>query len=84
MTPSQRAELGTRRCKYRFRFREILEMNGYSCEELAAELGMSGAAVTRTIRGTLHSSKVLDWFKSKGLSEKYLCDPRTARRADPA
>ena len=84
MTPTQRAELGTRRCRYRFRFREVLELNGHTLSSLADELGVSAPAVSRTIRGKLHSTKVLDWFKDKGLSEKYLCDPRTAERAETA
>ena len=77
MTTLQRAELGSRRCQYRFRFREVLEVRGYTCTALALELGVSVAAVTRTIRGSLHSPAVLDWFKKQGLPEEILCDPRS-------
>ena len=76
VTTSQRADLGARRCKHRYRFRELLDAIGHDSTTLARELGVSPVTVNRTINGTLHSPRVLDWFRKKGLAEKYLCDPR--------
>ena len=76
MIPSRRAALGTLRCKYRYRFREKLEECGHNSTTLAAELGVSPVTINRTINGSLHSPRVLNWFRDRGLAERFLCDPR--------
>ena len=76
MTPSQRAALGARRCTHRYRFREKLDECGYDSTTLAEELGVSPVTISRTIHGSRHSQRVLNWFRDRGLAERFLCDPR--------
>ena len=76
VTTSQRIELGARRSKHRYRFRELLDAIGHDSTTVARELGVSPVTVNRTINGSLHSPRVLEWFRKKGLAEKYLFDPR--------
>ena len=76
MTPSQRAALGARRCTHRYRFREKLDECGYDSTTLATELGVSPVTINRTINGSLHSPRVLSWFRDQGLAERFLCDPQ--------
>lgn len=77
VSAQQRLELGAKRCKYRWRLREVMDANAVpTFVALARLLGLSGAAVTRTINGEIHSPKVLDWFRQHGVPENQLCDPR--------
>nr|DAK62802.1 MAG TPA: LAMBDA REPRESSOR (TRIPLE MUTANT)/DNA COMPLEX-DNA COMPLEX, DOUBLE HELIX, TRANSCRIPTION-DNA.1A [Caudoviricetes sp.] len=47
-----------------------------SYSALAKELNVSDETVRRTVKGTLHSTSVLDWLRAHGVPESYLCDPR--------
>ena len=77
VSAQQRLELGAKRCKYRWRLREVMDANAVpSFVALGRMLGVSGVAVSRTINGEIHSPIVLDWFRQHGVSENQLCDPR--------
>ena len=76
VSAQQRLELGAKRCKYRWRLREVMDANAVpSFVALGRMLGVSGVAVSRTINGEIHSPIVLDWFRQHGVSENQLCDP---------
>lgn len=76
ITAQQRAELGAKRCKHRWRLREVMEANGVpSFMELGRIVGVTGVAVSQTVRGELHCLAVLDWFRKRGVPESQLCDP---------
>lgn len=76
VSAQQRLELGAKRCKYRWRLREVMDANAVpSFVALGRMLGVSGVAVSRTINGEIHSPIVLDWFRQHGVSETQLCDP---------
>jgi hypothetical protein len=73
-------ELGARRNQYKRRIQEALDNNNIpSYVELGRKLGVTSVAVSRTINGELHCSKVLDWLREHGVPEYQLCDPRTVR-----
>lgn len=77
MTPTEKAVLGARRAKYVWRIREAMSKNGMtSFVALGRELGVTDETVRRTVHGTLHTSIVLDWLRTRGVPEEYLCDPR--------
>ena len=76
VSAQQRLELGAKRCKYRWRLREVMDANALpTFVALGRLLGVSGVAVARTINGEIHSPVVLDWFRQHGVSESQLCDP---------
>jgi len=77
VSAQQRLELGAKRCRHRWRLREVMDANAVpSMAALGRMLGVSGVAVARTINGEIHSPVVLDWFRQHGVSENQLCDPR--------
>ena len=77
VSAKQRLEMGAKRCKYRWRLREVMDANAVpTFVALGRLLGVSGVAVARTINGEIHSPVVLDWFRQHGVSENQLCDPR--------
>ena len=77
VTAQQRLDLGAKRCKFRWRLREVMDANAVpSMAALGRMLGVSGVAVARTVNGEIHSPVVLDWFRAHGVSETQLCDPR--------
>lgn len=76
-----RAECAQRRYKARYKIRELLDSRDLSMREIARRIGVSGEAVSATIRGRMHSAKVLDALREAGVPEKYLFDPNTARAA---
>ena len=76
-----RAECAQRRYKARYKIRELLDSRDLSMREIARRIGVSGEAVSATIRGRMHSAKVLDALREAGVPEKYLFDPNTARDA---
>lgn len=71
-----RAACGERRCFYSWRIHEALARRGTSSARLARDLGISTAAMSRTITGKSHSPRILDALRSMGVPEKYLFDPR--------
>lgn len=71
-----RAKFGEQRCFWSMRIHEALRRNGRSAAVIAYELGISQAAVSATILGKNHSTRVLDALRSAGVPEKYLFDPR--------
>ena len=78
LTYAQKMALGATRATYRRRLQEVLDAQGLSGAALARQLGISSVTVYRTLSGQLHSPKVLDWLRTHGAPEKYLCDPRTS------
>lgn len=79
VSAQQRLELGAKRCKYRWRLREVMDANAVpTYVALGRMLGVSGVAVARTVSGEIHSPVVLDWFRAHGVPESQLCDPRRA------
>ncbi|RHH23443.1 hypothetical protein [Desulfovibrio legallii] len=78
LTYAQKMALGAKRATYRRRLQEVLDAQDLSGAALARQLGISSVAVYRTLSGQLHSPKVLDWLRTHGAPEKYLCDPRTS------
>ncbi len=77
MNAKKRAALGAERAKWLWRIREAMSDNGKeSYSALAKELNVSDETVRRTVKGTLHSTSVLDWLRAHGVPESYLCDPR--------
>ncbi len=76
-----RAECAQRRYKARYKIRELLDSRDLSMREIARRIGVSGEAVSATIRGRMHSAKVLEALREAGVPEKYLFDPNTARAA---
>lgn len=79
VSAKQRLEMGAKRCRYRWRLREVMEANDVpSFVALGALLGVSNVAVSRTVSGEIHSPVVLDWFRKHGVPENQLCDPSRA------
>ena len=72
-----RRECGERRRKHRAEIRAYLLMHHrLTLSALAERIGVSVESVSGTIRGRMHSPKVLDALREKGVPEKYLFDPR--------
>ena len=63
------------------RIHEALRRNGSSAAVVAYELGISQSAVSATILGKNHSSRILDALRAAGVPEKYLFDPRSPEDA---
>ena len=80
LTFAQRMALGAERAKYRRRLQEVMDAHTLTGVALAQQLGVSSAAVYRTLSGAIHSPKVLDWLREHGADEKYLCDPRAVEK----
>ena len=78
-----RATCGERRCFYSWRIHEALAWRGTSSAGLARELGISTAAMSRTITGKSHSPRILDALRDMGVPEKYLFDPRRMAGDEP-
>lgn len=77
-TPEQ---CGKARFERRWCIRSYLLSAGLSMSELARYIGVSPQAVADTVKGRIHSPKVLDALRSAGVPERYLFDPR---RTSPA
>lgn len=58
------------------RIYEVLKHQGMNSRAVADCLGITAAAVSATINGKNHSSRVLDYLSFLGVPEEYLCDPR--------
>ena len=71
-----RAACGERRCFFSWRIHEALSRRGTSSAGLARELGVSTSAMSQTITGKNHSSRILDALRDMGVPEEYLFDPR--------
>jgi hypothetical protein len=88
MTPEFRRALGARRDEVGHLIRHEMRMRGYTSKSLAQKIGCTGACVSRTISGGLHSAIVLDALREIGVPEEYLHDPRRAvfspRRSAPS
>lgn len=76
----ERAKLRSNRCSYSMRIYEALRRNGRSAAVVAYEIGVSREAVSATILGKNHSTRVLDALRDAGVPEKYLRDPRYPER----
>ena len=74
-----RAECSQRRYQVRYKIRELLDSRDLSMREIARRIGVSGEAVSATIRGKIHSARGLEALRTAGVPEKYLFDPKTAR-----
>ena len=75
LTTMQRAEMGIKRARLRFRILEALSDKGYTPSELAREMGCSLANVSKVLNGKGHSTPVLNKMREIGVPEKYLFDP---------
>ena len=72
-----RAECGELRRMHRAEIRAHLLMHHrLTLSGLAARLDVSVESVSATIRGRMHSPKVLGALRDRGVPEKYLFDPR--------
>lgn len=71
-----RAMCGERRCYHIWRIHEALARRGTTSAALARELGISTAAVSRTLTGKNHSPRILEALRDAGVPEEYLFDPR--------
>lgn len=71
----QRLQLGMARCKVRRRIQEHLDNLGLNCARVAERAGVTTPAVLRTVRGDLHSPRVLQALRELGVPERYLFDP---------
>ena len=80
-TPMSREECARRRYQARYKIREILDAHDLSMREIGRRIGVSGEAVSATVKGRMHSAKVLEALRDVGVPERYLFDPRTARAA---
>lgn len=77
---SVRAKIGEQRCFYSMRIHEALRRNGRTATVIAYELKVSLSAVSATILGKNHSTRILDALRDAGVPEKYLFDPRYPER----
>ena len=82
--PSFRAACGARRARNRWRIYEALEKAGTNGAEIARQLGIKRASVSKVITGNGHSPIVLDALREAGVPEKYLYDPRRVVAEDVA
>ena len=71
-----RKDCGDNRYAARYLIRAVLDDQGLSMQDVARRIGVSGEAVTATIRGRIHSPRVLDELRALGVPEQYLFDPR--------
>ena len=72
-----RAECGAQRRGYRAVIRAHLLMHHQlTLSGLAERIGVSVESVSGTIRGKMHSPKVLNALRVRGVPEHYLFDPR--------
>lgn len=72
-----RRECGELRRMHRAKIRAYLLMyHRLTLSGLAEEIGVSVESVSATIRGRMHSPKVLGALRGRGVPEKYLFDPR--------
>lgn len=78
MTSEFRRRLGAKRAEVSHIISHEMRVRGYSGAALARALGCSGANVSRTINGSVHSPLVLDALRELGVPERYLFDPRLA------
>lgn len=73
-----RTECGQRRQRYRSQIRAHLLMHhNLTLSGLARLVGVSVESVSGTIRGRIHSPRVLQALRDRGVPEKYLFDPHT-------
>ena len=72
---THRAECGFNRFHARYRIREVLDSRNLTMADVARRLGVSSETVSATVRGRIHSKKVLDELRSLGVPERYLFDP---------
>ena len=75
-TPEQ---CGEARFERRWDIRSRLSSAGLSMSGLARRIGVSPQAVADTVKGRIHSPKVLDALRNAGVPDEYLFDPRRAR-----
>ncbi|WP_035066264.1 hypothetical protein [Nitratidesulfovibrio termitidis] len=78
-----RADCGHRRGDASDFIRRELRRRNHTMRSLAALIGLSGEAVAKTVRGELHSPRVLDALRDLGVPEKYLFDPRKLAQPQP-
>ena len=79
LPPAFRRTLGIQRAEVAHLIRHEMNKRGYSGKTLAQELKITPAAVSRTITGLIHSTKVLDALQRIGVPKKLLFDPRTVK-----
>lgn len=78
MTPEIRRNLGNRRASVSHLIVYQMRTLGYTRKSLAAELGISSQAVSKTINGFTHSERVINKLRKIGVNEELLFDPRTS------
>ena len=78
LPPTFRRNLGIQRAEVAHLIRHEMNKRGYSGKTLAEELKITPAAVSRTITGLIHSTRVLDALQRIGVPKKLLFDPRNA------
>ena len=76
MTPEIRRTLGFQRASVSHLIVHQMRMSGYTRKALAAELGISSQAVSKTINGFTHSPRIINKLREIGVTEELLFDPR--------
>jgi hypothetical protein len=79
MTPEIRRNLGYQRASVSHLIVHQMRIHGYTRKALAAELGISSQAVSKTINGFTHSERVICKLREIGVNEELLFDPRTSK-----
>ena len=74
-------ECGRRRYAARYAIRAILDERGLSMSALARTIGVTAETVSATVRGKMHSPKVLTALRSLGVPERFLFDPHEMNKA---
>lgn len=80
----QNLQLGIERAKKRRRIQECLDAKGMNFMRLAKHLGLTPAAVYRTVGGEIHSPRILQALRELGVPECYLFDPKNYPTHAPA
>ena len=76
LPPQYKRTLGIQRAAVAHLIHHEMRKRGYNCKIIAAQLGITVSAVSRTVTGIIHSPKVPDALKSAGVPENLLFDPR--------
>jgi CRP-like cAMP-binding protein len=81
MSPFLRKRCAGKRARVSYLIIHEMRMRGFTGKFLAEKIGISDAAVSRTIHGLRHSPRVLDALREIGVPEKYIFDPRRREEA---
>lgn len=71
---------GKARAENKREIQRILDAQGKNFVDVAKAAGVTAQAVSATMNGFKHSSRVLDTLRGFGIPEKLLCDPRQISR----